>query len=397
MKSLPLWFILLFIAIYLMLPLPGAAQTADNPVVRTVLFYSPNCGHCHQVINELLLPMLDQYGDQLQIVGIDTSQAAGSQLYQSTIERYDVPDERRGVPTLVIDDVILVGSQEIPDQFPALVEDGLAAGGVDWPDIPGLSRLLSEAQPQPSPTHPPATADSPISTATAISRATHTPAPSPSATAIPAALTVGEDEIPLDPTKDPPHDTVGFGLAWAVLVGMIMALGYTTWRFARPQTRRHILQLTPAARARSWAIPFLCLVGLGIAAYLAYVEVNQVKAICGPIGECNVVQTSDYALLLGVPVAVWGVLNYLGVAALWAGQRFLDARLANLSQYGLLGLLFFGTLFSVYLTCLELFVIHAVCAWCLGSAVTTTVLMLLVLIPTIHPEREPLHEIRTRT
>ena len=387
MKSLSLWFTLLIIAINLMLPLTAASQTSDNPVVRAVLFYSPNCGHCHQVINELILPMLDQYGDQLQVVGIDISQAAGSQLYQTTIQQYDVPDERQGVPTLVIQDLVLVGSQEIPDQFPTLVEEGLAAGGIDWPDIPGLDRLLSEDQPQLSPTSPPPATDSPNSIATAISRATLTPVPSPSATPVPAVLTIGEDEIPVDPTKEPPSDPVGFGLAWAVLVGMSMALGYTAWRFARPQTRRHVLQLALAARSRGWAIPFLCLLGLGIASYLAYVEVNQVKAICGPVGECNLVQTSDYALLLGIPVAVWGVLNYLGVAALWAGQKFLEGRLAGLSQLGLLGLLLFGTLFSVYLTCLELFAIRAVCAWCLGSAVTTTVLMLLVLIPATNPER----------
>ena len=91
-----------------------------------------------------------------------------------------------------------------------------------------------------------------------------------------------------------------------------------------------------------------------------------------------------FTLLLGIPVAVWGVLNYLGVAALWTGQRFLAGRRADLSQIGLLGLLIFGTLFSIYLTCLELFAIHAICMWCLGSAVTTTALMLMVLIPTTH-------------
>jgi uncharacterized membrane protein len=121
---------------------------------------------------------------------------------------------------------------------------------------------------------------------------------------------------------------------------------------------------------------------LGIASYLAYVEVNQVNALCGPVGECNIVQTSKYALFLGVPVAVWGVLNYLSVAVLWAGQRFLEGRKADLSQSGLAGLLLFGTIFSIYLTSLELFAIHAVCIWCLSSAVVTTALMLIVLIPT---------------
>lgn len=395
MKRLPLQFTLLFVAVFLTVPSTTAAQSADEPVVRAVFFYSPNCPHCHQVVNELLLPMVSEYGDQLQIVGIDTSQMAGSELYQAAIDRYQVPNERRGVPALVVHDVVLVGSREIPDQFPALVEEGLAAGGIHWPDIPGLAQLLPEVQSEPSPTSPSPTAASPVSTSTVIPQATTTLAPSPTPTPAPAILAVGEDEIPLDQAQEPPPDPVGFGLAGVVLAGMVSALGYAAWRMMRPQARQHILRLSPAARARTWAIPCLCLVGLGVGSYLAYVEVNQVKAVCGPVGECNVVQTSDYALLLGVPVAVWGVLNYLGVATLWAGQKYLEGRLAGLSLLGLLGLTLFGTLFSICLTCLELFVIHAICAWCLGSAVTTTALMLLVVIPVTNMGSASLRRART--
>ena len=105
------------------------------------------------------------------------------------------------------------------------------------------------------------------------------------------------------------------------------------------------------------------------------------ETICGPVGRCNIVQSSEYALFLGVPVAVWGVLNYLAVAGLWVGGRALTGRWADRSLMGLLALTLFGVLFSIYLTCLELFAIHAICAWCLGSAVTTAALLLLVVVP----------------
>jgi uncharacterized membrane protein len=78
---------------------------------------------------------------------------------------------------------------------------------------------------------------------------------------------------------------------------------------------------------------------------------------------------------------VLGLLNYIAVIVLWAGQKILGGRWANPSALGLLGLTLLGTLFSIYLTCLELFVIQAVCAWCLSSAVVTTLLMLLATIP----------------
>lgn len=136
----------------------------------------------------------------------------------------------------------------------------------------------------------------------------------------------------------------------------------------------------PASYAKTWAIPLLSLLGLGVATYLAYVEITHVEAVCGPVGECNIVQSSSYAQILGIPIAVLGMLNYLAIIILWIGQRDSIKQAANLSTLGLLGLTLFGTLFSIYLTWLEIFAIRAVCAWCLSSAIITTILMLLVVV-----------------
>lgn len=332
-------FAILLIVVCLAIPFATAAQSADEPVVQAIVFYSPGCPACHRVINEVLMPMVNGYGDRLQIVKVDTSGSAGGRLYLAAVEQYQIPPERQGVPTLVIGDVVLVGSREIPEQFPALVEEGLAAGGIGWPDIPGLAQVISEFQ--------------------------------------------GEKLRPAE-IKVPPPDPVGFALAGVVLAGMVAALGYAAWRVGTG--RQRLLQLrqlghSPLPQAKMWVIPLLALVGLGIAMYLAYVEITHVEALCGPIGECNIVQSSTYARILGIPVAVLGVLNYPAIGVLWVGQRYLGRRLANLSVLGLLGLTLFGTLFSIYLTCLELFVVRAICTWCLGSAVTTTILMLLVVAP----------------
>ena len=277
--------------------------------------------------------MVNDYGDRLQIVGTDASQPVGQQLYQAVVKRHQIPPERQGVPTLVVGDVVLVGGSEIPERFPALVEEGLAAGGIGWPDIPGLAQAIYEVQ---------------------------------------------DEELPSDEIEAPPPDPVGFALAGAVLAGMLAALGYAAWRIRT--ARQHLLR-APLTYAKTWAIPLLSLVGLGIATYLAYVEITHVEAICGPIGECNFVQSSPYARILGIPVAVLGMLHYLVIGVLWVGQRYQAGRWANLTMLGLLGLTIFGTLFSVYLTYLEIFVVRAVCTWCLGSAVTTTILMLLVVVP----------------
>jgi uncharacterized membrane protein len=199
-------------------------------------------------------------------------------------------------------------------------------------------------------------------------------------------ITVGDNEIASGEVQEPSSDPLGFALAGLVMVGMVVAFGCATRRVAN--ARRHLFHLSrnPVTRIRTWAVPLLVLLGLVVAIYLAYVEVKHVEAICGPVGECNIVQGSDYALLVGVPVAVWGVLNYLAVGGLWTAQRYLPGRWANLSVLGLLGLTLFGTLFSIYLTFLELFVIRAICAWCLSSAVITTMAMLLVVFPVTRGE-----------
>jgi cytochrome c biogenesis protein CcdA/thiol-disulfide isomerase/thioredoxin len=141
--------------------------TGDEAVVRAVLFYSPTCPHCHEVITELLVPMMEEYGEQLEIAGIDTSQSGGAQLYQSAIQWYQVPDERRGVPTLVVGEVVLVGGVEIPDRFPGIVEEGLASGGIGWPDFPGLTEAMAQAGEDSTPVPIPAATESLPTTTTA--------------------------------------------------------------------------------------------------------------------------------------------------------------------------------------------------------------------------------------
>ncbi len=344
----PLWpLIIPLILACLAIPFTAAAQSPDTltglstsePVVQAVLFYSPTCPACHKVIEELLTPMAGEYGDRLQIMAIDTSQSAGLELYNAAVQRYQI--QRQGVPTLVIGDVVLIGSGEIMDQFPALVEEGLASGGISWPDIPGLNQVPAKVQ------------------ATISSKGLEP---------------VGAEGIGLP----------GLILTGGTLGGMIAALGYGAWRVRAAW--QNMLKLFQSKRkslphAETWAIPVIALVGLAIATYLSYVEIAHVEAICGPIGGCNSVQSSPYARILGIPVAVLGVLYYLGIGVLWAGQRSSSRNRANRSVLGLLGLAFVGVLFSIYLTLLEIFVIKALCIWCLGSAVAATILLLLVVFP----------------
>lgn len=111
--------------------------------------------------------------------------------------------------------------------------------------------------------------------------------------------------------------------------------------------------------------------GVGVAGYLTYVHYGGLQPFCAGGGHgCERVQSSSYASLAGIPVAVLGLAGYVAItiALLAPGER---ARLvaAALAVSG------FG--FSAYLTYLELFVIHAICQWCVASAGLLTVLAVL--------------------
>lgn len=80
---------------------------------------------------------------------IETSDQSNYPLWVEAMETFQVPPDRRGVPMLFIGDTVLVGSRESPEQLPGLIEHHLAAGGVDYPTIPGLGAFL-EVTPAPS-------------------------------------------------------------------------------------------------------------------------------------------------------------------------------------------------------------------------------------------------------
>jgi uncharacterized membrane protein/thiol-disulfide isomerase/thioredoxin len=345
---------------------------ADAPVVRAVMFYSPSCGHCHYVISEVLPPLMEKYGEQFEIVGVNTADPGGQAMYQAAIAQFNIPQERRGVPTLIIGDVVLVGSGEIPEQLPGLIEDYLAERGIDWPAVPGLVEALaaSAATPEPEmPETPLPEQDTPLPTAPAtVVEATPVAKPTtPAGTAppviVPGVITTDENWL----TRFA-RDPLGNSISVLVLIGMLISVLYHGMALARSPTEA-------AQRRWQWAIPPLVVLGLIVAGYLAYVETQQVTAVCGPVGDCNAVQQSEFARLFGfLPIAVLGLIGYVGIGAAWAVARFGSGRWVHLAKLALVGMAWFGVAFSIYLTFLEPFVIGATCAWCLTSAVVMTLL-----------------------
>ena len=122
-------------------------------------------------------------------------------------------------------------------------------------------------------------------------------------------------------------------------------------------------------------ILLLFIVGLIVSAYLGFVEMSETEAVCGPVGDCNTVQQSPYAVLFGlIPIGILGVIGYFVMGFSWIMAQYGPDRFRRESKFALFGLTVAGMLFSIYLTFLEPFVIGATCAWCLTSAVVITLL-----------------------
>ena len=325
-------------------PVQPGAQAA---VVRAVLFYSPTCPHCHRVMTVDLPPLIARYGSRLRLASVNTATPGGQALYQATVEHFAIPEDRLGVPTLVVGNRVLVGSVEIPAEFPGIVERGLAAGGIDWPEVPQIRQAVAASE-----------------------RAAFR-----SDTA--AALGSVRARFLEDPA--------GNSVSVVVLLFMLAAVGLA---IAAVAGRRVPLPSPP-----SWVLPALGIVGLGVASYLSFVEVTGTPAVCGPVGDCNTVQQSEYARLFGVvPVGVLGALGYVAMSVLWFAGTRAPGRTARAARICIWCFALGGAVFSGYLTFLEPFVIGASCAWCLASAVIVT-LMLLAVTPAVRLDLEAL---RTR-
>ncbi|MGW6276240.1 vitamin K epoxide reductase family protein [Kribbella sp. NPDC055071] len=130
-----------------------------------------------------------------------------------------------------------------------------------------------------------------------------------------------------------------------------------------------------------WATLAVSIVGIGVAAYLTYEHFTAGTTLACPetgVVNCFKVTSSQYSKLFGIPVALLGLLFFVGMTVLslpplwrttspWPGRLRLAAVLV-------------GVVFVCYLIWAELFQIDAICLWCTVVHVLTLVLFGLVVI-----------------
>jgi uncharacterized membrane protein len=335
MRKLPI-LLITFLLVFSRTPTVKAGSTPGRqPVVDTVLFWTNGCQYCSQTLTTILPALQDRFQSQLSILMIELTGTKDIDSLYAFGTFLGLTKEQIALPFLLIDHTALVGIDEINNKLPGLIENYLARGGVEVPDMPILSEML------------------------------------------PRGVEFASSSIYLQPARQPAAQSnpAGMTLAWIIMVLMVLAVVFAILMILRAS------QGKPLREFKDWRdilIPLLSLVGLGVSIYLTYVEITHTRALCGPVGDCNAVQSSSYAKLFGfLPVAILGAAGYIAILVAWLWRRLRRDTFANIAGTTMYGMALFGTLFTIYLTYLELFVIHAVCIWCLSSAVIITALMLL--------------------
>ena len=125
---------------------------------------------------------------------------------------------------------------------------------------------------------------------------------------------------------------------------------------------------------RRQALAFLAVVGILIALYLTLYKMGVIGVLSCSIGSCETVNTSKWSMLFGIPIAEWGLAAYLALFGLAiAGSAEAREQSVTIARL-LVALAGWSLLFSAWLTYLELFVIHAICIWCVTSALLWVVI-----------------------
>lgn len=123
----------------------------------------------------------------------------------------------------------------------------------------------------------------------------------------------------------------------------------------------------------------LAVIGLLVATYMTIYKWTNNEAMCLGSGDCGTVNASRYADVNGIPVALIGVLGYAGIL----GMLFFENRMDFLRQNGTLltfGLALTGFLFTVWLIYAEIFLIKALCPFCVTSQTVMTIIFILSII-----------------
>ncbi len=130
--------VLLLLSLLSLVSLLAPAQ-ADGPVVRLLFFYSYDCEHCQAVMDEVLPPLQEKYGAQLEMQSIEITDPDNYEWLLDMEAAYQIPPDEVSIPEVFVGDTALIGEDEIRARLDETIASYLTAGGVDYPPRPGAT------------------------------------------------------------------------------------------------------------------------------------------------------------------------------------------------------------------------------------------------------------------
>jgi uncharacterized membrane protein len=132
----------------------------------------------------------------------------------------------------------------------------------------------------------------------------------------------------------------------------------------------------------------LAMAGMGVAAYLTYSHYANQPIACAGLHGCQAVENSEYSKLVGIPVAVLGMLFCAGLLALVVARLVRLPLTEEWASVAAFSMTLTGVAFAAYLTYIELFVVEDVCIWCASFATIITVAWLITVVDVLAPTKE---------
>ena len=132
----------------------------------------------------------------------------------------------------------------------------------------------------------------------------------------------------------------------------------------------------------------LAMAGMGVAAFLTYSHYANQPIACAGLHGCQAVENSEYSKLVGIPVAVLGMLFCAGLLALVVARLVRLPLTEEWASVAAFSMTLTGVAFAAYLTYIELFVVEDVCIWCASFATIITVAWLITIVDVLAPTKE---------
>lgn len=293
--------------------------------VNVVLFWSPTCPHCHDVIENILPPIQERFKNKLLITYIMLYKESQAEPFYNLASEYGVKKSDVGVPFMIIGNKVLIGTDEIEKDMPNMIQDGIKRGGVPFPE-----KVLHS-----------------------------------------------EFSKYIDVRAIENKNSEGKPYAIFTVIFLLIVALYSLLSLKFKSLIRYVNFFKVI---RGYLIPMVIVMGFLISIYLFYLETTGSSGVCIIFSGCDTVQKSSFSHIFGViPVAALEIFAYCVFFALWVYAYKLnkDKVFHFDSKMVLFWISFMAVIVAICLTTLEIFIINAACVYCIISSIIIGLLLIL--------------------